>query len=367
MRLLCLGDVALVDQDVVRQVWEPPLGVVPSDDLRILFNLELPLAGAINPLPRSSGPRIVAHLDAPAVLQKWSPGFVALANNHILDGGEEGLEETIWQFKQRGFMTVGAGRTPEEIARPLFWETPEGRLGIVNWVFPETHPEWMAVPGPNCWPGIEGTRSVLRDVKRKADWVLVLVHWSDEWFSYPRPEDRAVARELAGMGVDLIVGHHPHVVRGMEMIGSCPVFYSIGHFYFSNVPDGQGAWIDRMAPRNREVPVIDLSFCRGSPPEYRLLSLWQSKDRVVSDPLNRAARRLERVSRPLLRYQGARYAEWHRQRSAAFFTGLGGYRVHFGLWRMGRSGLKRNLAKPFRFLFGSSTGQNQDSTNASSR
>jgi poly-gamma-glutamate synthesis protein (capsule biosynthesis protein) len=350
MRLLCLGDVALIDREVARQVWDPPVEGIPSDDLRILFNLEGPLGGAINPLPRSSGPRILAHPDAPSVLQRWAPGFVALANNHILDGGEEGLEKTIREFEQMGFTTVGAGRTPEEITRPLFWETSEGRLGIANWVFPETHPEWKCVPGPNCWPGTEGARSILRDLKRDADWVLVLLHWSDEWFPYPRPEDRAVARELAEMGADLIVGHHPHVVRGMEMLGSCPVFYSIGHFYFSDIPDGQGGWIDRWGPRNREVPVIDLSFCRDQPPEYRMLSFWQAKNRVLSDPLKRAARRFERVSRPLRDYEGARYAEWYSQRRAAFFTEFWGYPLHFGLWRMGRSGLKRKVLKPFRSL-----------------
>ena len=58
----------------------------------------------------------------------------------------------------------------------------------------------------------------MEKAKGEADWVMVVVHWSDELFPYPRPEDRATARELAQMGADLVVGHHPHVVRGMEII-----------------------------------------------------------------------------------------------------------------------------------------------------
>jgi hypothetical protein len=37
----------------------------------------------------------------------------------------------------------------------LFWETKAGKVAIVNWVFAETHPDWLAVPGPNYWPGVK--------------------------------------------------------------------------------------------------------------------------------------------------------------------------------------------------------------------
>jgi gamma-polyglutamate biosynthesis protein CapA len=61
---------------------------------------------------------------------------------------------------------------------------------------------------------------------------LVLAHWSAELFPYPRPEDRIIVRELANAELDFFVGHHPHVVSGMEVIDACPVFYCIGNFFF---------------------------------------------------------------------------------------------------------------------------------------
>jgi hypothetical protein len=349
MQLLCIGDVALllVDEYVARQVWETPQGIVPSDEVKILFNLEFPIGDTINPQPRSSGPRHLAHPDSPYVLQKWAPSFAALANNHILDAGGDGLVKTIQTLKQMGFTTLGAGQIQEEIARPMFWETSQGRLAIVNWVFPETHPDWMCVPGPNCWPGLEEAERTIQDLKRQADWVLVLAHWSDEWFPYPRPEDRALARELASMGADLIIGHHPHVVRGMEIIDSCPVFYSIGNFYFSHEPTDDGRWLMR-APRTHEGLGIQVSFHRGRRPEYRSLSFWRLKKRVVPDPTRRAATRLERVSRPLRQFQDSKYTEWYVNERAVFDKW--GYRLHFGLWSMGKRSLKRNLLKPFRYL-----------------
>lgn len=347
MQLLCIGDVGILDEYVTRQVWETPQGIVPSDEVRILFNWEFPIGDTINPQPRSSGPRRLAHPDSPYVLQKWAPGFAALATNHILDAGEDGLVKTIQALDQMGFTILGAGQTWEEITRPIFWETSEGRLVIVNWVFPETHPDWMCVPGPNCWPGLKKATPIIKDLKRKADWVLILVHWSDEHFSYPRPEDRALACELARMGVDLVIGHHPHVVRGMEIIDSCPVFYSIGNFYLPYIPDGHGGW-DMRAPRNREGLGIQVSFRRGRRPEHRLLSFWKLKNRVVLDPIRQAATRLERVSRPLRQFRGSKYAEWYMNERAAF--NQWGYRWHFRLWNLSTNDMKRILLKPFRYF-----------------
>jgi hypothetical protein len=343
VQLLCIGDIALADRNLSEDVWRTPGGVVPSGDSKILFNWELPMGAMTNPTPRSSGPRLLAHPDSWQVIQRWSPSYAALATNHILDAGEEGLAYTIQSLRRLGFTTVGAGRTQEEITRPLFWETAEGRLAIVNWVFPETHPDWMAVPGPNCWPGPEEAKKAVQRVRGEADWVVIVAHWSDELFPYPRSEDRATAHALAEMGADLVIGHHPHVVRGMEVLGACTVFHSIGNFYFSDISDGRGGWITREAPRNREGLGIRLSFQRGKRPEYRILSFWQTRGQVVVDPIRRARRRMERTSRPLQRFRGSEYVEWYAVRRARFDRW--GYRWHFRLQALGICGLARYLLR----------------------
>ena len=240
-----------------------------------------------------------------------------------------------------GFTTVGAGRNREEIERALFWETSEGRLAILNWVFPETHPDWMAVPGPNCWPGTEEAGQTIGDLKCIVDWVLVVVHWSDELFSYPRPEDRAVARELARMGADLVIGHHPHVVRGMEIIGDCAVFYSIGDFFFSDIPDGESGWVSKRAPRNREGLAVRVSFRRGQRPECELLSFWQTQDQSIVDPARRAARRLEQVSRVLQEVRNADYTRWYALKRSRYLRWVA--RWHFGVRRLGARGTMQRL------------------------
>lgn len=349
MKLLCLGDIALAEEVVGCRRWAPPAGMIPDDETKILFNWELPIGTVINPQPRSSGPRLLSHPDTPDVLQRWSPGFAALATNHILDAGENGLIRTAQALNRLGFTTLGAGQNANEIGAPLFWETSEGRLAVINWVFPETHPDWKCMPGPNCWPGLTEAERIIKKLKQAVDWVLILVHWSDELFSYPRPEDREIARDLARMGADLIIGHHPHVVRGMEVIGSCSVFYSLGNFYFSDYPDGEGSWVVRQAPRNREGLGVQVSFHRGRRPECRLLSFWKLRGRVVSDPFNQASNRVKRVSRPLQHFQGSQYISWYQKERAEFFQRS--YLWCFSIWRLGRKDIKHIFMKRFRKLF----------------
>ena len=281
MQLLCLGDVALSDQNLSDLKWSPPNGFTPDEDSKILFNWELPIGSELFSVPReNNAPRLLSFPTSPGLLQHWAPGFAALATNHILDAGENGLAETINALKHQGFLTVGAGLTQDEISKPLIWETNEGKLAIINWVFPETHPDWLNIPGPNCWPGIEAAGELIRSLKSEADWVIVISHWSDEFFPYPRPEDRETAQKLVNAGIDLMICHHPHVVRGFEMIGTCPVFYSIGNFFFSNYGSESDRQATAWAPRNREALGVQISFKRGHSLEISTISFWQGYERI---------------------------------------------------------------------------------------
>lgn len=353
MKLLCIGDIALTHTQLSEWTWNPPGNIQPDAESKVLFNWELPIGTKLNPSPRShNAPRILSDPDSTRVIRKWAPGFAALATNHILDSGSEGLADTIQNLRQAGFETLGAGMTREEIDRPLIWETSEGKLAIINWVFPETHPDWMSVPGPACFPGIEEAQMAIKKLKQQADWVMVLAHWSDELFQYPRPEDRQIARKLAEAGADLLVAHHPHVVRGMETFASCPVFYSLGNFFFSDFVDNDGKWVNQAAPRNREALGVQISFKRGAKPEYEVLSFWQDDTQCILDASHRAAKRLRDYSAPLQRYSGEAYKSWYlsqRQRFDRF-----GIRWYFSLPRMGFRGTLRYALQRLRSLLSTS-------------
>jgi hypothetical protein len=340
-----LGDLAILQRHNIKKPWDVPGGLMPNDEFRVLFNMEMPLGSQANSKPRTSGLRFRSD---PVLLQKikdWSPGFAALATNHILDSGEEGLAQTIELLNQAGFETFGAGSTQEEVNQPLTWKTKEGSLAIINWVFPETNPDWFSIPGPSCWPGLEAAESIIRDLKSQVDWVVLFLHWSDECFSYPRPEDRHIARALAQMGADMIIGHHPHVVRGMEVFGNCPVLYSIGNYFFSEISVPNGGGIVRQAPRNRESLGVLLTFEQGKKLSYQLLSLWNDHTQTRRDQLRRATRRLERSSLPFQKLDAEQYHNWYKEHRRRFDRW--GYRWHFGIWSLGMREITQRIAHIF--------------------
>jgi hypothetical protein len=78
---------------------------------------------------------------------------------------------------------------------------------------------------------------MLADIKQARtthDVVIVSIHWGDEYVAYPKPKQREIARALTNAGATLILGHHPHVLQGIERFGEHAVAYSLGNFVFSN-------------------------------------------------------------------------------------------------------------------------------------
>jgi hypothetical protein len=320
MKLFCIGDIALVDKiNLSSTLWPPITQVEDQENSRVLFNWETPIAETVIPEPRKcGGPRLVSFPGSVDVIQSWAPGFAALATNHILDADGTGLRDTIRSLDQKGFKTVGAGANQIESSKPLVWETEEGKLTIINWVFPETNPDWMVTPGPNCWPGLEEAKRLITNLKKQSDWVMLFAHWSDELFPYPRPEDRMIAKELANTGLDLLIAHHPHVVRGMEVIGSCPVFYSLGNFYFSPFVHSSQKKVISPAPKNREGLGVIVTFSKKSKPACQPVSFWQTGNHVINDPQNRAVIQMKRTSKPLDHSQNDIYAKWYDKQRTLF-------------------------------------------------
>ena len=349
LRLLCLGDVAICEDLSKQGSWQPPAGLKPDENTQILFNFEIPLGAQLNPLPRSSGPRFLAHPCAVETVKRWAPGFVALANNHILDGEAEGLITTCEQLTRAGFKVVGAGFVGDQHREVQIWENRCGSLAILNWVFPETHPEWDQNPGPNCWKGLDYSCSLLSRYKKEVNWIVVVLHWSDELFAFPHPQDRLIAKGLAEQGADIIIGHHPHVIRGWEQFGNCAVFYSLGNFYFSDIRDESGNWLVKEAPRNRESLGVEIHFSKGGKPQIFLHSFWRVDGQTKSDTFHRAERRLNAVSKPLQKLDIEVYPIWY-QKKRQWFNRIG-YRWHFRLHQLGTRQFFMTVAQKIRHTF----------------
>lgn len=165
-----------------------------------------------------------------------------LANNHVLDWGFDGLEETLTTLEQAGMKTAGAGGDGREAAAPAVLPIEgRGRILVFGFGVPSSGIPlaWSASqrqPGVNLLPDLSAqtARRVgdgVRRIKRPGDVVIASIHWGGNWgYAVPRAE-RAFAHHLIdAAGVDVIHGHSSHHPKGMEVYKDRLVLYGCGDF-----------------------------------------------------------------------------------------------------------------------------------------
>lgn len=158
-----------------------------------------------------------------------------LANNHIFDKGSAGLERTLQQYREirrlHGSRYTGAYSCAEEKEElyPLMVSRKGIRFAFINFTYGTN----MGYPGG--WP--DASRMQKEDVamaiqrarEQKADFIIALPHWGEEYVLKHGAKQEEWAEWLADQGVDAIIGAHPHVVQDSTKIKGVPVFYSLGN------------------------------------------------------------------------------------------------------------------------------------------
>lgn len=228
-----------------------------------------------------------------------------LANNHILDCGEEGVRTTLAQLEADGIQQVGVNPTAEVAREPRIIESAGLRIGWVAHTFsvnfkpfPEGKP-WIVNMTPfhledePDTSAIEAQIAACRQVG--CDLVVVALHWGLEFEFQPHPQQRLWAHRFAYAGADLVIGHHPHVVQGVEIvqvpgepIRNVPILYSLGNLtpvlshpakvlsIVTRLRLSHGLWKgrERTVVANLElVPIVLLSDAEGRPVLKRLSKL----------------------------------------------------------------------------------------------
>ena len=159
--------------------------------------------------------------------------LVSLANNHMLDYGEEGLSKTKYSFSE--CLTLGAGRW-EEAYKVHYVECNGLRIGL----FAASSADLAALQDKwtegdrmgCCWINHPSVNGIITEAKKQCDFLILFVHAGVEFMSVPLPEWRDRYKELIDNGADAIVASHPHIVQGLEVYNKRPIFYSLGNFFF---------------------------------------------------------------------------------------------------------------------------------------
>lgn len=158
---------------------------------------------------------------------------VTLANNHILDYGSEGLKNTITVLDSIGLAFCGAGLTLDQAQQPAIIERNGFRVAFLGYsmVFPEEFWATRSRGGTNYPNNMEQN---IRQADSLADFIVVTFHWGAEGMNYPRDYQKFFAHTAIDCGADLVLGHHPHVLQGLEIYKNRLIAYSLGNFSFSS-------------------------------------------------------------------------------------------------------------------------------------
>lgn len=204
----------------------------------LVGNLETPL---VRELPDKSpigakyrfgaSPQMARHLaDA---------GFtaVSLANNHAFDQRLDGMLQSPEILRELGVIPLGSARTDEPVFRVETIERSGWKIGFLAVTTRRNAPQFENTPVLPflSTTELDATLGPLIDAARAShDLVIVFIHWGDEYADMPATYQRSQAKLLLGRGAHLVVGHHPHVLQGIEAHGSGAIAYSLGNFLFEN-------------------------------------------------------------------------------------------------------------------------------------
>ncbi|MGH4013436.1 MAG: CapA family protein [Pseudonocardiaceae bacterium] len=228
-----LTEQAVADSATTVPDFSPLLaGVAPAvsaADLA-LCHLEVPLAERGGPFvgyPSFNAPPQVADALARAGYDSCST-----ASNHTLDQGRDGVQRTLNALDAAGLVHTGSARSAPEAARPLIHDLGVARVAQVSFSYGYNG---LELPADAPWLAntldADAVLAAARVAKQAgADVVIASLHWGAEYQAEPTGEQRELAAVLlADPAIDLIVGHHAHVVQPFELIEGEWVAYGLGN------------------------------------------------------------------------------------------------------------------------------------------
>ncbi len=214
-----------------------------------------------------------------AELKKYNFNFFNLSNNHFSDQGERGIIETRKNLDELKIPYVGCKDLQVDDCSTKIIEVNGYQLGMAG---------FSTVYG---LIDIEAASIAVERLASSSDFVIVNIHWGTEYEHLNSKIQTKIAHALIDSGADMIIGHHPHVVQGIEVYKGRPIFYSLGNFifdqYFStDTQEGLGLAVNfdgrnlniRLLPLESKLSRVALSVERRRVEMLDNLIKWSSLD-----------------------------------------------------------------------------------------
>lgn len=230
LRLLFLGDVMIdrhVGEKIIQNGFAPLLQNLVSTSTNFFAGLDLVsanLEGAVTDrgqhYPPNGSYDFAFAPDLIAQFRVYGFNFFNIANNHLSDQGELGILETRKNLAALGFNFSGCPDEQVGACSTTTIEIYNKKIGLAG--FSQVSREISLAEMTNIVSGLASS----------SDLVIVNLHWGKEYKHEFSQSQQKLAQSLIDAGADIIIGHHPHVVQGVEVYKNKPIFYSLGNFIF---------------------------------------------------------------------------------------------------------------------------------------
>ncbi len=262
IEIVAVGDVMLdrtvgrrIEAHGARSILQNVRELLREGDLTFC-NLECPLA--------HRGPHDAANClfradpATAAVLADGGFDVVSLANNHALDAGRAGVLETLNTLEARSIEYVGCARDRERSSEPVVLCARGLRVGFMAFCDLD-----FAASYSRVGHDLKALAAKIEAARRNCDLLCVSYHWGEEYRERPTRRQRELAHATINAGADVVLGHHPHVLQGIEAYRGGVILYSMGNFVF-----------DQRAGERMESGIFALKYAEGRGWEVTVTPLW---------------------------------------------------------------------------------------------
>ena len=209
--------------------------IINCADINIV-NFEAPVVSDKNILSKAiekSGPSLHQGIESVTWLKKNGFNMAAIANNHIMDYGDDGLISTLKAFAE--VPTIGAGCW-QQAYKPYIISLKGQKIAFFSFVHNEfgvLRDKWdMRYNYGTAWINHQNIDKLIVDTKSKVDKLFIFAHAGVEYLQQPLPEWRERYKAFIDWGCDGVIASHPHIIQGWEFYKCKPIVYSLGNFYF---------------------------------------------------------------------------------------------------------------------------------------
>jgi poly-gamma-glutamate synthesis protein (capsule biosynthesis protein) len=253
---ICFTGDVLLDRDIENTILSKGENFLFAEVQPILsqfsfrvINLECPITSIENPLEKEI--IFKANYTGLKVLKSQKITHVGLANNHINDHRFEGAKETYMNLLNNGMIPIGWYPTDSSYCQPTKIEKENQTILIYAAMQLDVSDEEKK--NICLLEDFELFESIKIHQKNYPNVLIVgYLHWGIEYHQTPSEKQIKYAHKLIDAGVDIVIGHHPHVVQSIDFYKNKPIFYSLGNFIF-----------DQHQPNTKKGIVLGVEFSRN--------------------------------------------------------------------------------------------------------